>query len=78
MTNIPQQSPKCWLHLIGIYIFSIITIYFLEKEFVVYAKYRHNYLRQVITIHNVIPNYTARVNVAHIFEDTCTSPNGFG
>ena len=49
MTNIPQQSAKCWLHLMGIYILSFITIYFLEKEFVVYAKYRHKFLRQVTT-----------------------------
>eukprot|EP01036_Dinobryon_divergens_P025868 gene25868-34457_t len=46
MTNIPQQSAKCWLHLMGIYILSFITIFFLEKEFVVYAKYRHKFLRQ--------------------------------
>jgi hypothetical protein len=57
MTNIPQQSPKCRLHLIGIYIFSIITIYFLEQEFVVYAKYRHNYLRQVL-YQNMIRNFS--------------------
>ena len=46
MTNIPQGSSRCWYHLTGIYILTGLTIYFLEKEFVVYAKYRHIYLRQ--------------------------------
>ena len=46
MTNIKQGSSRCWYHLIGIYILTGITIYFLEKEFVVYAKHRHIYLRQ--------------------------------
>jgi hypothetical protein len=47
MTNISQGSDRCWFHLIGIYILTGITIYFLEKEFVFYAKHRHMYLRQV-------------------------------
>ena len=46
MTNLKQGSDRCWFHLVGIYLLTIITIYFLEKEFVVYAKYRHAYLRQ--------------------------------
>ena len=46
MTNIKQGSSRCWYHLIGIYILTGITIYFLEKEFAVYAKHRHIYLRQ--------------------------------
>ena len=47
MTNVPQGSSRCWFHLLGIYLLSGITIYFLEREFVIYAKYRHIYLRQV-------------------------------
>ncbi len=47
MTNIPQGSARCWFHLVGIYVFTGVTIYFLEREFVIYAKYRHIYLRQV-------------------------------
>lgn len=50
MTNISQGSERCWYHLVGIYILTGITIYFLEKEFVVYAKYRHEYLRQVSSL----------------------------
>jgi len=46
MTNIQQGSSRCWCHLVGIYLLTGITIYFLEKEFVVYAKHRHIYLRQ--------------------------------
>lgn len=46
MTNIQQGSSRCWYHLIGIYLLTTITIYFLEKEFVIYAKHRHDYLRQ--------------------------------
>ena len=46
MTNLKQGSDRCWFHLVGIYLLTLITIYFLEKEFVVYAKYRHAYLRQ--------------------------------
>jgi hypothetical protein len=46
MTNIQQGSGRCWFHLVGIYILTFITIYFLEKEFLVYAKLRHQYLRQ--------------------------------
>lgn len=46
MTNIPQGSPRCWFHLIGMYMLTGITIFFLEKEFVVYAKHRHVFLRQ--------------------------------
>jgi hypothetical protein len=46
MTNIQEGSGRCWFHLIGIYILTGITIYFLEKEFVFYAKHRHIYLRQ--------------------------------
>ena len=46
MTNLKQGSDRCWFHLVGIYLLTIITIFFLEKEFVVYAKYRHAYLRQ--------------------------------
>jgi hypothetical protein len=47
MTNIAQSSPLCWFHFVGICIMTSVTIYFLEKEFVVYAKHRHVYLRQV-------------------------------
>ncbi len=47
MTNVEQHSRLCWYHLIGIYLLSAITIYFLEKEFIIYAKYRHIFLRQV-------------------------------
>lgn len=46
MTNLKQESDRCWAHLIGIYLLTGITIYFIEKEFLVYAKYRHLYLRQ--------------------------------
>jgi hypothetical protein len=46
MTNIQEGSGRCWFHLVGIYILTGITIYFLEKEFVFYAKHRHIYLRQ--------------------------------
>ena len=43
-------SGRCWSHLVGIYLLTLIFIYFLEKEFVIYAKYRHQYLRQVYTV----------------------------
>ncbi len=46
MTNIPQGSSRCWYHLIGIYLLTGSTIYFLEQEFVVFTKHRHVYLRQ--------------------------------
>lgn len=46
MTNIPQGSNRCWYHLIGIYLLTGTTIYFLEQEFVVFTKHRHVYLRQ--------------------------------
>jgi hypothetical protein len=43
---IPEQSWKCWSHLVGISIGSIITIASLQNEFVAYAKYRHDFLQQ--------------------------------
>lgn len=46
MTNIPQKSWKCWFHLAGIYIVTLITISALESEFIVYAKFRHEFLKQ--------------------------------
>lgn len=46
MTNIPQKSWKCWFHLIGIYVVTGITISALESEFIVYAKFRHEFLKQ--------------------------------
>eukprot|EP01038_Epipyxis_sp_PR26KG_P009590 gene9590-12916_t len=49
MTNIAQKSGRCWFHLFGIYLLSGITIYFLEEELIVYAKYRHIFLRQTHT-----------------------------
>jgi len=47
MTNIRQESERLWFHVLGMYILFGITAYYLEHEFVVYAKHRHNYLRQV-------------------------------
>ena len=46
MTNISQGSNKCWFHLFGTVLLSLITVYYLEKEFVFYAKHRHKYLAQ--------------------------------
>ena len=46
MTNIKQQSSLCWFHLFGIFLLTAITVYYLEMEFVFYAKQRHAYLRQ--------------------------------
>ncbi len=46
MTNIAQGSWRCWYHLLGLYLLTAITIYFLEKEFMYYASNRHKYLRQ--------------------------------
>jgi hypothetical protein len=46
MTNIQQSSQRCWFHLLGIILLTAITVYYLENEFVHYAKSRHRYLRQ--------------------------------
>lgn len=47
MTNVSQGSSLCWLHLFGIYLVTAITVYYIEQEFIVYAKVRHDFLRQV-------------------------------
>lgn len=49
MTNIPQKSWKCWFHLVGIYIVTGITVASLESEFITYAKFRHEFLKQTKT-----------------------------
>eukprot|EP01041_Mallomonas_annulata_P009540 gene9540-19834_t len=46
MSNIDQNSPRLWAHIIGLYVLTFITTYHLEKEFTVYSKYRHLYLQQ--------------------------------
>lgn len=46
MSNISQGSWRCWYHLLGLYLLTAIMIYFLEKEFMLYASNRHKYLRQ--------------------------------
>lgn len=45
MANISQGSELCWLHLLGIYLLTAVTVWFLESEYVHYAKMRHEYLR---------------------------------
>ena len=46
MNNIPLNSWRLWIHLIGIFLLTFITTYYLDREFTIYAKHRHNYLRQ--------------------------------
>ncbi len=46
MTNIKEKSLRCWYHLVGICLLTGITIYYLEQEFLFYARHRHRYLRQ--------------------------------
>ena len=46
MTNIEQASSRTWFHLTGIFLLTAVTVYYLENEFVYYAKSRHRYLRQ--------------------------------
>ena len=45
MANVSQGSKLCWLHLLGIYLLTAVTVWFLESEYVHYAKMRHKYLR---------------------------------
>lgn len=44
MANISQGSGLCWLHLLGIYLLTGVTVWMLESEYVHYAKMRHKYL----------------------------------
>lgn len=74
MTNIPQGSDRCWYHLVGILILTAITIYFLEKEFVVYAKHRHVFLRQrhahlrTVLVEGIPQKMRSNVTLATYFE----------
>lgn len=45
MSNIATGSAMCWFHAVGIVLLSILTVYFLENEYLHYAKYRHKFLR---------------------------------
>jgi hypothetical protein len=46
MTNIKQNSSLLCYHVIGMYLLTGITIYYLENEFIFYAVCRHKFLRQ--------------------------------
>ena len=47
MSNVKQNSDLIWVHVIGMYILTAITAFFLEGEFAEFARHRHSFLRQV-------------------------------
>lgn len=45
MSNIATGSAMCWFHTLGIFLLSGLMVYFLENEYLHYAKCRHKFLR---------------------------------
>ena len=45
MSNIATGSEMCWFHTLGIFILTALMVYFLENEYLHYAKMRHKFLR---------------------------------
>lgn len=74
MNNIPQNSWRLWFHLLGIFFLSLITVWFLDREFTIYAKHRHNYLRQrkphirTVMVQGIPSKLRSTVTLATYFE----------
>ena len=74
MTNISQESRLCWFHFFGICILTWVTIFFVEKEYVIYAKYRHLYLRRrnarlrTVLVEGIPHKMRSNVTLATYFE----------
>lgn len=74
MTNISQGSRLCWFHFFGICILTWVTIFFVEKEYVIYAKYRHIYLRRkdarlrTVIVEGIPHKMRSNVTLATYFE----------
>lgn len=80
MNNIPTNSWRLWVHLVGIFILTFVTTYYLDREFVIYAKHRHNYLRQkhahlrTVFVEGIPSKLRSTVTLATYFETLY--PNG--
>ena len=74
MNNIPINSWRLWFHLIGIFLLTLITSYYLDREFNIYAKHRHNYLRQrhtqlrTVLVQGIPSKLRSTVTLATYFE----------
>lgn len=74
MNNIPVNSSRLWFHLIGIFLLTLITSYYLDREFNIYAKHRHNYLRQkhaqlrTVLVQGIPSKLRSTVTLATYFE----------
>ena len=74
MNNIPLNSWRLWFHLAGIFLLTLITSYYLDREFNIYAKHRHNYLRQkhahlrTVLVQGIPSKLRSTVTLATYFE----------
>lgn len=74
MTVVPLESQLLWAHVIGMFLLALVTARELEKEFVIYAKHRHDYLRQrkahlrTVLVEGIPKELRSTVTIAAFFE----------